>query len=119
MYARIITIPVEGLAVDERTVLCAECAAVCARIAGVQAHEWTLNAATNTISGVLKWSEYEAIAMGTETLRMEVAHLYRAALVLRCRDLLCPARRLVARRDAGERPNTGFVHYPQDYDPRG
>ena len=38
-----------------------------------RAHRWILNAETDTLTGVMQWTEYEAIAMGTEALQMEVA----------------------------------------------
>lgn len=119
MYARIVTMPVEDLTMAERQVLCAECAVVCERLAGVRAHEWSVNPATGTVSGMMKWSDAEAIAMGTESLRMEVARLGDAGRILRCRDIPCAMDRQIAPRDAAPKPNTGFVRHPPDYDPRG
>ena len=118
MAVQVITIRAEGLSVNERQILCDECAAVCARIAGVQATEWSVNLATGAVCGLMRWSEYEAIAMGTESLCLEVAYLRAPGSVLKCRDIPCPHRRTPAR-EAGAGPNTGFVQYPPDYDPRG
>ncbi len=103
MGVQIITIQAEGLSMNERQILCDECAAVCTRITGVQATEWSINPATQTVCGMMRWSEYEAIAQGTEALRREIP---------------CPHRRTPPREDKA-RPNTGFVQYPPDYDPRG
>ena len=118
MDIQIITIRAEGLSMDERQLLCDECAAVCSRIAGVQATEWSINPATETVCGLMRWSEYEAITQGTEALCREVAYLRAPGSVLRCREIPCPHRRTSpgARR---AQPNTGFVQYPPDYDPRG
>ena len=118
MNVQIITIRAEGLSMDERQLLCDECAAVCAGIAGVRATEWSINPATDTVCGLMRWSEYEAIAMGTETLCREVAYLRAPGSILRCREIPCLHHHASAR-EAGARPNTGFVHYPPDYDPRG
>ena len=81
MYIQIFTLSVEGISMEETQVLCDECAAMCNRLAGVLAHEWSVNHRTNTISGVMKWSEYEMIAMGTEALSMVVATLHPDQLV--------------------------------------
>ncbi len=64
MGVQIITIQAEGLSMNERQILCDECAAVCTRITGVQATEWSINPATQTVCGMMRWSEYEAIAAG-------------------------------------------------------
>jgi hypothetical protein len=119
MYIQIIGFAVEENDMEEVQTLCAECAAVCDQLAGVQAYQWTYNPATNTVSGVMKWTDYEAIAMGTETLCTEVARLHTANRILNCPDIICPVSQLPARRETGERPNTGFVRHPPDYDPRG
>ncbi len=119
MYVQIIGFAVEEGAMDQARTLCAECAAACNRLTGVEAHQWSFNPATNTVSGVMKWTEYEAIAMGTETLCAEVARLYSANSILKCREIACPTNQPPARPAPDERPNTGFVHYPPDYDPRG
>lgn len=119
MYARIVSMPVEDLSMDEREALCAECAALCDQLAGVQAHEWSVNRATGTVSGMMKWSDAEAIAIGTESLRMEVARLREADCILRCRDIPCAVGPRAARADTDTTPNTGFVWYPPGYDPRG
>lgn len=103
---------------DERQMLCEECATVCNRLAGVQAHHWTVNDATNTVCGTMKWTDYEAIATGTETLSREVGYLRSADRILRCREIACPGPRPQPR-DTGTTPRTGFVRYPPDYDPRG
>lgn len=119
MHIQIITVPAEELTMDERRILCDECAAVCARLAGVQAHHWSVNHATNTVCGMMKWTEHEAIAMGTETLRMEVASLHAVDHILKCREFACPISRRTPYRDTDTKPNTGFVQHPPDYDPRG
>ncbi len=103
---------------DEQQALCDECAAACARMAGVQATEWSLNPATDTVCGMVRWSAYEAIAMGTESLCREVAYLRAPGHILRCREIPCPDRRTPAR-ETGTRPATGFVQHPPDYDLRG
>lgn len=104
---------------DERQMLCDECAAVCNRLAGVQAHHWTVNHTTNTVCGTMKWTDYEAIAMGTESLSREVAWLNSADRILKCREIACPTSQRSIRRDTGTKPNHGFVQHPPDYDPRG
>ncbi len=119
MRIQVITIPMDRSSTEERAVLCAECAAVCNRLAGVQATEWSVNHATNTVCGILKWSEQEMIAQGTETLRMQVASLRNADRILRCRDITCPASHRAPARPYNTKPNTGFVHDPPGYDPRG
>jgi hypothetical protein len=119
MYIQVIAIAAEELSMDERQIVCDECAAVCARLAGVQAHQWSVNHTTNTICGTMKWTAYEAIAMGTESLCRDVAFLQSADRILRCREIACPASRRPVRQDTGTKPNTGFVQYPPDYDPRG
>ena len=119
MYIQIIGFAVEENDMEQVQTLCAECAAVCNRLAGVQAYQWSYNPETNTVSGVMRWTDYEAIAMGTETLCTEVARLHSANRILKCRDITCPVSQPSARRDTGERPNTGFVRHPPDYDPRG
>lgn len=118
MAVQIITIRAEGLSMDERQILCDECAAACARIAGVQATEWSINPATETVCGMMRWSDYEAIAMGTESLCREVAYLHAPGSILKCREIPCPHRRVPTQGQWGP-PNTGFVKYPPDYDPRG
>lgn len=118
MAVQIITIRAEGLSMDERQILCDECAAVCARIAGVQATEWSINPATGTVCGMMRWSEYEAIAMGTESLCREIAYLRAPGSILKCREIPCPRRRTPTR-GSGTGSNTGFVQHPPDYDPRG
>lgn len=118
MGIQIITIRTEGLSMDEQQILCDECAAVCAHLAGVQATEWSVNPATQTVCGRVRWSDYDAIAMGTESLCREVAHLRAPGHILRCREILCPDRRTPAR-ETGTRPATGFVQHPPDYDLRG
>jgi hypothetical protein len=85
----------------------------------VQAHQWSYNPETNTVSGVMKWTDYEAIAMGTETLCTEVARLHSANRILKCPEIACPASQPPARPATRERPNTGFVRHPPDYDLRG
>lgn len=119
MRIQAITIAAEGLTMDERQVLCDECAAVCARLAGVQATEWSVNHATNTVCGIVRWTEQEMIAGGTEALRMQVAALRGADRILRCREIACPPGCRSARHEPDTKPNTGFVRYPPDYDPRG
>lgn len=119
MYVQVIAIAAEELTMDEQQVVCDECAAVCARLAGVQAQQWRVNAATNTVCGTVKWSAYEAIAQGTEALSREVAWLAGADGILRCREIACPGSGRTVYRDTGTKPNTGFVRYPPDYDPRG
>jgi hypothetical protein len=119
MFTQIITISMDESSQDEQQVLCAECVAICNRLAGVQATQWHINHATNTVSGVVKWSEYEMIAQGTETLRMQVASLRDAERILRCREIACPAARRHRAYDCSTKPNTGFVRDPPDYDPRG
>ena len=119
MYTQIITIPTEQASRDEQQTLCEECAAVCARLTGVQAHQWVVNQATNTVCGVMKWTDCEAIAMGTESLRMEVAWLRDADHLLTCREIPCPGSRRFVRHENGTTPNHGFVQHPPDYDPRG
>ncbi len=118
MEIQIITIRTEGLSMDEQHILCDECAAVCARLAGVQATEWSVNPATGTVCGMMRWSEYDAIAMGTESLCREVAYLHAPGSILKCREIPCPDRRAPAW-ETGTRPTTGFVQHPPDYDPRG
>ncbi len=118
MEIQIITIRTEGLSMNEQQILCDECAAACTRLAGVQATEWSINPATQTVCGMMRWSEYDAIAMGTESLCREVAYLHAPGSILKCREIPCPHRRRVAR-ETGTRPNTGFVQHPPDYDPRG
>lgn len=54
MHIQIIAIEVEERAMDESQTLCDECAAVCNRLAGVQAHQWSFNPATNTVCGIVK-----------------------------------------------------------------
>lgn len=119
MYVQMIAIEAEELSMDEQQMLCDECAGVCSRLTGVQAHRWTVNHATNTVCGTMRWTEYEAIAMGAEALNREVAFLHSADRILRCREIVCPTSRRIPRRDTGTKPNTGFVQYPPDYDPRG
>ena len=118
MVVQSITIHAEGLSMEERQILCDECAAVCAHIAGVQATEWSINPATDLVCGLVRWSEQEAIAQGTESLCREVAYLRAPDRVLRCREVPCP-RRQTAARDGETRPRSGFVKYPPGYDPRG
>lgn len=118
MRIQIITIQAEGLSMDEQHILCDECAAVCARIAGVQATAWSINPATETVCGLMRWSDYEAIAMGTEALCREVAYLRAPGQILKCREIPCPHRRIPTQ-ETESRPNTGFVQHPPDYDPRG
>ncbi len=103
---------------DERQLLCDECTATCARIAGVQATEWSINPATEIVCGMMRWSEHEAIAMGTEALCREVAYLRAPGSILKCRDIPCPHGRTSPGASRAQ-PNTGFVQYPPDYDPRG
>lgn len=119
MYVQIIGFAVEGDGVEEARTLCAACAAACDRLAGVHAHQWSHNPTTNTVSGLMKWTEYEAIALGTETLCTEVARLHGANRIIECREIACPASRRAAHRDTGTKPNAGFVQHPPDYDPRG
>jgi hypothetical protein len=119
MHIQIIGFAVEEHAMDEARTLCAECAAACNRITAVQAHQWSYNLVTNTVSGMMKWTEPEAIAMGTESLCTEVARLYCANRILPCKENACSTTHPPARRDTDERPNTGFVQHPPDYDPRG
>lgn len=119
MYVQIIGFTIEEHAINERQTLCDHCAAICNRLAGVQAHQWSFNPVTNTVTGIVKWTEYEAIAMGTETLQTEVAFLQSANRVLRCREIACAAKQSPAAHDMGREPNTGFVRYPPGYDPRG
>lgn len=119
MYTQIITIPMDDTSGDAQQMLCTECAAVCNRLAGVRATEWHVNHATNTVCGLVKWTEYEMIAQGTETLCTQVASLRDADRILHCRDITCPAVRRYTAHDNGTRPNTGFVQHPPDYDPRG
>jgi hypothetical protein len=119
MHTQIITIAMDESSENERQVLCAVCAAVCNRLAGVRATEWHVNHATNTVCGLVKWSEYEMIAQGTETLCTQVASLRDADRILRCRDITCPALRRYTAHDYSTKPNTGFVQHPPDYDPRG
>jgi hypothetical protein len=114
MAIRIFTVSAAEISVDEGEQLCAECAAACARLTGVTAHLWTVNPRTRMISGIVKWTESEMIAMGTESLCRVVATLHPAHIAPACRSLTCPTRRA-----AETTPNTGFVHYPPDYDPRG
>ena len=118
MNVQIITIRTEGLSMDERQILCDECAAVCARVAGVQATEWSINPTTETVCGMMRWSEYEAMAQGTESLCREVASLHAPGSILTCSEIPCPRRR-TATRESGTGSNTGFVQHPPDYDPRG
>ena len=63
MYRRMITIPAADLAARERYVLCDECAAACDPLAGVRATEWSVDPATGSVRGVMRWDLYEAIAM--------------------------------------------------------
>jgi hypothetical protein len=119
MHTQVITIAMDGSSEGERQVLCAACAAVCNHLAGVRATSWHVNHATNTVCGLVKWTEYEMIAQGTEALCTQVASLRDAGRILRCRDITCPALRRYTAHDTGTKPNTGFVRYPPDYDPRG
>jgi len=118
MEVHVITIRTEGLSMDERQILCDECAAVCTHIVGVQATEWSINPATETVCGMVRWSEYEAIAMGTESLCREVAYLHAPGSILKCREIPCPHGHSPVR-EAKVRHHAGFVQHPPDYDPRG
>jgi hypothetical protein len=118
MGVQIITIRAEGISMDERQVLCDECAAVCASIAGVQATEWFVNPATETVCGMVRYSEHESIAMGAETLCREVAYLRAPEQVLACREIRC-GQYVAPARPVGVRPTSRFVHFSPDYDPRG
>lgn len=121
MLVQIVTYSVEGLSGEEREIFCRECIEACNRLAGVRAHRWTLNERTDTLSGTVQWTDYEAIAEGSETLRMHVATLHSDRLPFTCRDVSCscPIGRQTVPPDTGVKPNTGFVKYPEDYDPRG
>ena len=114
MAIRIFTVSAEEISVDAGEALCAECAAACARLAGVAAHQWTVNPRTRMIAGIVRWTESEMIAMGTESLCRVVATLHPAHIAPACRSLACPTRRA-----AETSRNAGFVQYPPDYDPRG
>ncbi len=104
---------------DESQTICDECVALCNCLAGVRAHEWRVSRATNTLRGIMRWTEYEMIAIGTEARVMLVATLPLTAVrsVLRdspCHTLWC--------RMHDERPpyaNVGCARYPEDYDMRG
>jgi hypothetical protein len=78
---------------DERQILCDECAAACDRIAGVRATEWSVDPATGAMRGVMRWGLYEAIAMGTESLCRTVTSLRDPGGILQCTELPCPRRR--------------------------
>lgn len=119
MHTQVITITATGVAMEHCDTLCTECAAICNRIAGVQATEWQVNRATGIIAGIMRWSEYEAIAMGTETLRLQVAHLTGAQVVLSSRTLPCMAAGPHAPDSPATHPQPGCVQYPPDYDHRG
>ncbi len=116
---RIIAIATVSMSTDEATRLCAACSARCNTIAGVRAHRWEVNPATGVLTGVVKWSDAEAIAMGTEALRLEVARLHEPENLLVCRDMACPIGERATRYERDTSRNTGFVQHPPDYDPRG
>ncbi len=105
---------------DERERICAECAATCNRRAGVRATEWRVNSGADTVTGIVKWSDIEMIAAGTETLRMEVARLHDLAHILLCRDMPCPADLYRQPERGGREPDAprGCVRYPPGYDHR-
>ncbi len=93
MFTRIITTPVADSATGESYVLCAACAAACDRLAGVRATEWSVDPATGSLRGVMRWNLYEAIAVGTESLCRTVTSLRDPGGILQCRELPCPRRR--------------------------
>lgn len=103
---------------DEQYILCDECAAACARLAGARATEWSVNPVTKTVCGMVRWSDYETIAMGTESPCRAVAYLPASSSILKCREIPC-SRRRTPERGAGTRPNTEVRQYPPNDDPRG
>lgn len=119
MDLRGLSISLMELAVEEQEVLCAECIAACNRLAGVHAHHWTLNRATNTLSGVIQWTEHEAIAQGTEALAIVVATLAPGDLAPVWWEMFCPDRPCPVRRALATETNTGFVRHDEEYDLRG
>ena len=121
MDTPIVTTPTGVADPGDRQALCATCHAICDRLARVRTHRWILNAETDTLTGVMQWTEYEAIAMGTEASRMEVAWLHGARRILRCRDIPClgDPHKIPTRDGDNQRPNADSVrHRPHD-DPRG
>ena len=121
MRVQFITVTMRGLAVDEHGIVCAVCAKTCNRLAGVRASEWRVNPEADTVTGIVKWSDVEMIAAGTETLRLEVARLHDLARILLCRDMPCPSGLYGRPIDAGREPDAlrGCVRYPPEYDHRG
>lgn len=99
--------------------LCAACGNACNVIAGAQATHWTLHPTRHTLTGTVHLSEYDAIAMGTETQALVVAVLRRDLLqevthTSPCVQPPCPVRRAQDRQT-----NHGCVQYPAGYDTRG
>lgn len=123
MYVEILTISLEGLSAAEREVLGPMlgevCAAACNRLPGVVAHQWSVNRQTNTVSGIVRWGDSAAIERGTKALAAAVIVLHPDRLMLTHREIACPVQPHPVRRKSDIRPDTKFVHYPPDYDPRG
>lgn len=119
MYIQILTLSVEELPRELCEALREECTATCDRIPGVVAHRWSINRRTNMLSGVVKWTDDDALRKGTEALSLVAAILHPERLIPAHREVAFPIYRRPARREPDTRPTTGFVTYPEGYDPRG
>ncbi len=110
----IFTVSAEKISVDEGEAVREKYAAACAELTGVTAQQWTVNPRTRIISGIVKWMDTEVMVMGMESFCRVAATLHPVHATPACRSITCPTHRA-----AKTKPNTGFVQYPADYDPRG
>ncbi len=119
MYIQILTLSVEELPSDLCTTLREECTATCDRLPGVVAHRWSVNGRTNMLSGMVKWTGDDALRKGTEALSLVTAILHPERIIPAHREIAFPVHHRSVRREPDTRSNTGFVTYPEGYDPRG
>lgn len=128
MYTQVLTVSVAELEKEERAlvsrILYEECAATCDVLTGMVAQQWSINEQTNIISGIVKWADDAAMRRGTEALSMVVATVHPDRIIPTHRAFAYPVqprflKEARTRKWTDDRPNSGFVQFPPDYDPRG
>ncbi len=86
------------------------------------AHQWSVNEETDTVSGTVKWTNDTTMRRGRDALARIVAIAHPDRLAPTHREFsdsagtVCPSP---LRHGTDDTPNTGFVRYPEGYDPRG